>query len=95
MKKSIATVIAAISFLAACGTCGALECDVISPMDFIIRCAVCFACLFASLRVVRDEERFEVEAARRSAARAERRAKREQESRSAVRVARPVALVRR
>ena len=65
MKKSIATVIAAISFLAACGTCGALECDVISPMDFIIRRAVCFAFLFASLRVVRDEERFEVEAAGR------------------------------
>lgn len=95
MKKNIAAIIAAANAFLAIGTCGALECDTISLGSALIRCLVFSAIVFASLRVVRNEERVEQEAARRAAARAARRAAREQESRHAGRDIRPVALVRR
>ena len=96
MKKNIAAAIAAATnaFLAI-GTCGALECDTISLGSAFIRCLVFSAIVFASLRVVRNEERVEQEEASRAAARAARRAAREQDARTSGRDIRPVALVRR
>lgn len=95
MKKNIATIIAATNVFLAIGTCGALECDTISLGSAFVRCLVFSAIVFASLRVVRNEERVEQEEARRAAARAARRAAREQDARPAGRTIRPVALVRR
>ena len=95
MKKNIATAIAAINGFLAIGTCGALECDTISLGSAFVRCLVFSAIVFASLRVVRNEERVEQEEARRAAARAARRAAREQESRPSGRDIHHVAFVRR
>lgn len=95
MKKNIAAIIAATNVFLAIGTCGALECDTISLGSAFIRCLVFSAIVFASLRVVRNEERVEQEEARRAAARAARRAAYEQGTRPAGRDIRPVALVRR
>lgn len=95
MKKNIAAIIAATNAFLAIGTCGALECDTISLGSAFVRCLVFSAIVFASLRVVRNEERVEQEETRRAAARAARRAAREQDARTAGRDIRPVALVRR
>lgn len=95
MKKNIATIIAATNVFLAIGTCGALECDTISLGSASVRCLVFSAIVFASLRVVRNEELAEQEEARRAAARAARRAAFEQDARPAGRNIRPVALVRR
>lgn len=95
MKKNIAAIAAAINAFLAIGTCGALECDTISLGSAFIRCLVFSAIVFASLRVVRNEERVEQEEARRAAARAARRAACEQDVRTTGRDIRPVALVRR
>lgn len=92
MKKNIAAIIATANAFLAIGTCGALECDTISLGSAFVRCLVFSAIVFASLRIVRNEERVEHEEARRAAA---RRAAREQDARPASRDIRPVALVRR
>lgn len=95
MKKTIATIIAAANEFLAIGTCGALECDTISLGSAFIRCLVFSVIVFASMRIVCNEERVEQEEARRAAARAARRAAYEQDARPASRDIRPVALVRR
>lgn len=95
MKKNIAAIIAATNAFLAIGTCGALECDTISLGSAFVRCLVFSAIVFASLRVVRNEERVVQEETRRAAARVARRAAREQDARTAGRDIRPVALVRR
>lgn len=95
MKKNIATIAAAINAFLAIGTCGALECDTISLGTAFVRCLVFSVIVFASLRVVRNEERVEQDEARRAAARVARRAAREQDAITAGRDIRPVALVRR
>ena len=95
MKKNLAAIIAATNAFFAIGTCGALECDTISLGSAFVRCLVFSVIVFASLRVVRNEERVEQEEARRAAARAARRAAYEQDTRPAGRDIRPVALVRR
>lgn len=95
MKKNIAAIIAAANAFLAIGTCGALECDTISLGSAFVRCLVFSVIVFASLRVIRNEERVEHEEARRAAARAARRAAYEQDARPAGRDIRPVALVRR
>lgn len=95
MKKTIATIAATTNAFLAIGTCGALECDTISLGSAFVRCLVFSVIVFASLRVVRNEERVEHEEARRAAARAARRAAFEQDDRTACRDIRPVALVRR
>lgn len=95
MKKNIAAIIAAANAFLAIGTCGALECDTISLGSAFVRCLVFSVIVFASLRVIRNEERVEHEEARRAAARAARRAAYEQDARPASRDIRPVALVRR
>lgn len=87
MKKNIAAIIAATNAFLAIGTCGALECDTISLGSAFVRCLVFSVIVFASLRVVRNEERVEHEEARRAAY--------EQDARPAGRDIRPVALVRR
>lgn len=91
MKKNIAAIIAATNAFLAIGTCGALECDTISLGSAFVRCLVFSVIVFASLRVVRNEERVEQEEARRAA----RRAAFEHDTRPADRDIRPVALVRR
>lgn len=95
MKKNIAAIIAAINVFLAIGTCGALECDTISLGSAFVRCFVFSVIVFASFRVVSNEERVEQEEARRAAARAARRTAYEQDTRTAGRTIRTVALVRR
>lgn len=98
MKKHIAAAIAAINSLLVVGICGAIECDTMPLGKAFVICLVCSAIALASAKVVRDEERVEDEAVRRSAARAARRAEFaevEELSRLAHRPVRPVALVRR
>lgn len=98
MKKNIAAAITAINSLLVVGTCGAIECDTM-PFDkaFLI-CLICSAIALVSAKVLRDEERAEGEAARRSAARSASRvefAEGEELPRLAHRPVRTVALVRR
>ena len=98
MKKHIAAAIAAINSLLVVGICGAIECDTMPLGKAFVICLVCSAIALVSAKVVRDEERTEDEAVRRSAARAARRvefAEVEELSRLAHRPVRPVALVRR
>ena len=98
MKKHIAAAIAAINSLLVVGTCGAIECDTMPLGKAFLICMICSAIALASAKVVRDEERVEDEAVRRSAARAARRAEfaeAEELSRLAHRPVSPVALVRR
>ena len=98
MKKHIAAAIAAINFLLVVGICGAIECDTMPLGKSFLICMICSAIALASAKVVRDEERAEDEAVRRSAARAARLvefAEAEELSRLAYRPVRPVALVRR
>lgn len=98
MKKHIAAAIASINSLLVVGICGAIECDTMPLGKAFVICLVCSAIALASAKVVRDEERAEDEAVRRSAARAARRAEFaevEELSRLAHRPVRPVALVRR
>lgn len=98
MKKHIAAAIAAINSLLVVGICGAIECDTMQLGKAFIICLICSAIALVSAKVLRDEERAEDEAVRRSAARAARRvefAEDEELSRFAHRPVRPVALVRR
>lgn len=98
MKKHIAAAIAAINSLLVVGICWAIECDAMPLGKSFLICMICSAIALASAKVVRDEERTEDEAVRRSAARAARRAEfaeAEELSRLAHRPVRPVALVRR
>lgn len=68
MKKTIAAIIATANAFLAIGTCGALECDTISLGSAFVRCLVFSVIVFASLHVVRNEERVEQEEARRPVA---------------------------
>lgn len=98
MKKNIAAAITAINFLLVFGTCGAIECDTMPFGKAFLICVICSAIALVSAKVLRDEERAEDEAVRRSAARAARRAEfaeAEELARLARRPVRPVALVRR
>lgn len=98
MKKHIAAAIAAINSLLVVGICGAIECDTMPLGKAFLICLICSVIALASAKVLRDEERAEDEAVRRSAARAARRvefAEDEELSRFAHRPVRPVALVRR
>lgn len=98
MKKHIAAAIVAINSLLVVGICGAIECDTMPLGKAFLICLICSAIALVSTKVVRDEERVEDEAVRRSAARAARRAEFaevEELSRLARRPVRPVALVRR
>lgn len=96
MKKHIAAAIAAINSLLVVGICGAIECDTMPLGKAFLICMICSAIALASAKVVRDEERVEDEAVRRSAARAARRAEfaeDEELARLAHRPVRHVALV--
>lgn len=98
MKKHIAAAITAINSLLVVGICGAIECDTMPLGKAFAVCLICSAIALASAKVVRDEERAEDKAVRRSAARAARRAEfaeAEELSRLAHCPVRPVALVRR
>lgn len=98
MKKNIAAAITAINSLLVVGTCGAIECDTMPFSKAFLICVICSAIALVSAKVLRDEERAESEAARRSAARAARLAEfaeDEELARLARRPVRTVALVRR
>lgn len=73
MRKNINIAIASIAFIAAAGTCGALECGTIAFAPAAIASSVfAIIALLASRSASRDEL-LEEEEARRSAARAARR----------------------